>query len=83
MARKLGTKQVEAIVELISSAPGDQYRYTIMGPRESDRAVLVRQEWGSRRPEGVWWIIVGFGGLSTRADIQDAYPNPREFYPHA
>lgn len=83
MARPIGKRQASAICELIEMQPGDQYRWTVMGPRESDRAVLVRQEWGSKRPEGQDVFLVGFGGMVTKPSHAEDDLNPREFYPHA
>lgn len=82
MARKLGKAQTEAVGEMLAMLPGDQYRVTVTGPRESDRALLVNVQRGERRAERSEWYLVGFGGLITVPDMEDGWPDPREFYPH-
>lgn len=80
--RKLGKAQVEALAELIGELPTGGFKVTITGPRETDRAVLVRVDLRAERHEEVEVYLVGFGGLVSAPGSDWTYPDPKEFWAH-
>ena len=79
---RIGKGQVEAVAELLTDTVDVQTKFTITGPREKDRAILVHIEEGKQRPEVSLYYIIGFSGLIVSVIGSESYPDPKEFYPH-